>query len=491
MSLYNNPFAARDGGFAQPDPRKFITMDCDKQAEARRAQAEANSKRTGFMSGLEKLAGIEGLGVVQEGLGAIVKTVGVGGSKWEKLVDDGVDGILETVLGDQASNYFSGMMNKVNPGAVNKGVATALNVYKKAKGKDFNWRDVPQHVADLKNMWMLGSQILDPFFGSQGDPSTPRVLCTASPYAVDLIEMGVKLKDLFVVEFKFYPDYQNLLEVEPSFIVKTADRPSITFEHEDINMYNFKTKIARKSTFSPIVMTFHDDEQNRAVAFYNAVQRFMAPITNNVSPALYEHSGMEFEDILKTTTVGYDSPTQGIPYYTQSASVGPLIGSRTSVIESINLYHVYRGGKRVNRYTYHRPRIVSMSLDQLDMSSPDTSELRFEFVPDNVEIINNDMNALPIYMRDRPQGTSDTSIYPLGGTASLPGDFASDELDASMLNNIAGEIVGTGPNKSGQSLANLLATGEAYVGGIVEKTKSQGQEFLKGTIKGIGDGFKK
>lgn len=439
--------------FTQPDPRRFVVVHCDSKAAARRQQLE-RSRRTGFIAGLEKVAGIEGLGTIQEGLSTIVKATGVGGADWERIVNGGVEGVLGTVLGPQATNIFTGAMEKINPGAVNKGVQTASDIYDKVKDGDFNWRDIPQHLADFKNLWTLGEMVVNPFLGANGEQNNPRVSCSASPYAMDLVAQGVKFKFLFVVEIKFYKEYQNLLDIEPSFVVKTADRPSVQYEYEDLNLYNFKTKVIKKAQFTPITMTFHDDEQNRAVAFYNAIMRAMSPITNHLTPSLYERTGMEFEDVY-AASIGRDSPTQGVNVYDHAASIGPLLGSRTSIIESINLYHVYLGGKKVNRYTFHKPRIMNMALDQLDMTSADATELKIEFAFDNIEIVNNDASALPMSQRDREDG----SLYPLGGLASQPGDFQSDQVDKSGIKG--GTVVGG-------TLAELYAKGESFIEGAAD-----------------------
>lgn len=424
-----NPF---DTSLAsQQDPRRFVVKHCDSLRDVRRMQLE-RSRRTGFMAGLDKVAGLEGLGVIQEGLSTIVKATGVGGAEWERIVNNGAEGVLTTVMGPQATNILTGVMEKLNPGAVNKGVATARNIHEKVKQGDFNWRDIPQYVADFKNLWTLGEMVVNPYLNGGSSSAEPRVACSASPYAMDLVAQGVKFKFLFVVEFNFYPQYQQLLDIEPSFVVKTADRPSIQYEYEDLNLYNFKTKVIKKAQFTPISMTFHDDEQNRAVGFYNALMRIMSPITNHVTPVLYEESGMDFSEGQAKTT-GRDSPTQGIDVFNHAASIGPLAGNLVSVIESINLYHVYMGGQKVNRYTFHRPKVTNMSLDALDMSSGETTELKIEFAFDNIEIVNNDTSALPMAGRDRADG----SMYPLGGHGTQNGDFQAKETLKGTIATVA------------------------------------------------------
>ncbi len=458
-----------NGLFSMPDPRKFVVVHCDAKAQARRAQLE-NSKSSGLMTGLGKLAGIAGTGVVQEGLSTIVKTVGVGGKDWEDMVNAGAKGVMTTVLGDQSTNYLTGLLEKINPGAVNKGVSTARIIHDKIKERDFNWRDVPQYVADFKNLYQIGSQILDPFLADGAGAEPTHVMCSASPYAMDLVKQGAKFKFLFIVEFKFYAEYQNLAAVEPTFVVKSAERPSITYEYEDINMYNFRTKVAKRGSYSPINMSFHDDEQNRALSFYNAVQRLMSPIANNIMPSSFENSGMDFKDISVGST-GADSPAQGIATYNHAASLGPLLGDRTSIIERINLYHVYMGGAKVNQYTFHRPRIMSMNLDDMDMSSEQTTELKLEFAYDSVEIIN---AVAPNTVLGKDQ--EDGSLYPLGRANNGPGAPIS-ESPTSIISKVS--------SATGFPLAEAFARGESFIEGLYSNAKS----YVSDAVDGVSSYF--
>ncbi len=445
----NSQFDVSQGSLYQVDHRKFVMQHCDSKAQARRASLEASKRRSGLISGLEKLAGIEGTGVVQEALDVIVSATHVGGTEWEKIVDAGAEGILTSVIGDQATNLITGILNDISPHAVNTAVNSAKQIYDKVKDRDLDWRDIPQYVADFKNLWEVGKNIVDPFLENNAPNTEPVVACSASPYAMDLISLGVKFKFLFVVEFNFNPQYLNLKNVSPAFVVKTADRPSVQYEYEDINMYNFRTKVAKKATFAPLTMSFYDDEQNHATAFYNAMLRAMTPISNAVGNQFFEENGMAFGE-LGVDSVGADSPSQGVPVYAHSASIGPMLGNNTSVIDSITLHHVYMGGRRVNRYTFHRPRVLNMTLDQMDMTNGDTTELRMEFAYDGIEIVNND----PVAMVAGSDGRLDQRPgirYPLGGAGSTA-ESPSNQAPATQAPS---------------GLAELYADGRAYVEGFV------------------------
>ena len=176
---------------------------CDSKAEARRASLEASKRRSGLISGLEKLAGIEGTGVVQEALDAIVSATHVGGTEWEKIVDAGAEGILTSVIGDQATNLITGILNDVSPHAVNTAVNSAKQIYDKVKDRDLDWRDIPQYVADFKNLWEVGKNIVDPFLENNAPNTEPVVACSAN-FSSEIIRFDIPVNDFWVNTFLIY-----------------------------------------------------------------------------------------------------------------------------------------------------------------------------------------------------------------------------------------------------------------------------------------------
>lgn len=460
-----NQFNSQD--LYQVDHRKFTMEHCDAKAAARRQALEATKRKSGLISNLEKLAGIEGTGVVQEALDAIVSATHVGGSEWEGIVNRGANGILTSVLGDQAVNVINGTLDKINPHGVNTAITSAKQIHQKVKDRDFDWKDIPQYVADFKNLYGLGKTVLDPFFENNAPNTSPVVACSASPYAQDLIRIGAKFKFLFIVEFEFHHYYQQLGNVNPAFVVKTVDRPSLSYEYEDVNMYNFRTKVLKRSTFNPLNLAFYDDEQNHALAFYNAMLRLMTPLANHGRPDFFEETGMDFEDLVDMDK-GKDSGTQGITSYIHAASIGPTLGDATSIIKNIKIHHVYMGGQKVNTYIFHRPRITQMSLDGLDMTDGEVTNVNFEFAYDAIDIINNDVDALQYGSLERDR---EFILNPLGGRNA-------------SINVPAASIVPGGGTKASGSIAEAYARGEGFVEGAIAKGKNMANNVMS-SVKGI------
>ena len=112
----------------------------------------------------------------------------------------------------------------------------------------------------------------------------------ATSYAASLAghDYRPKLKFMFKVEFIFaqwaiqkFPDaFKDLQRNSFTFMVKQVDRPKIDFEYEeDINMYNFRTKVLKKIKHRPLTMIFMDDVGNRVFDFVRLLMMIHQPIT--------------------------------------------------------------------------------------------------------------------------------------------------------------------------------------------------------------------
>ncbi len=97
-----------------------------------------------------------------------------------------------------------------------------------------------------------------------------------------------KLKFLFKVEFIFTDaakaQYRDILSGaganDFTFMIKAVDRPKVDFEYEeDVNMYNFRTKVLKKIRHRDLTITFMDDVGNRVFNFFRVLMMIHSPIT--------------------------------------------------------------------------------------------------------------------------------------------------------------------------------------------------------------------
>ena len=52
------------------------------------------------------------------------------------------------------------------------------------------------------------------------------------------------------------------------YYVTRCDKPKIDFVHQDVNYYNFRTKVKTHTQFHPLSVTFYDEIQNSTNQFF-------------------------------------------------------------------------------------------------------------------------------------------------------------------------------------------------------------------------------
>ena len=404
------------------DPRNFlIVSNCERtpggSADSftiRRGQGLANNKReffdaVGNVGDLEILNDIGG-GTIGEGLRAlssVSESVRTGqsvipGREGSQLFNSTLGQIANTAL-DSVNEGANVVLSTVginpnvltqaggfSPSTANRAYGAAQQVFEKVKGGNFELSDIPGVFSDFQNLETLVKGIFVPKSATAGGTqSREKELCHASPYAMDLISYAPKFKFLFIVQFVFAEPYNPWTGIggDMAFVVKTSTRPNVQFEYEDVNMYNFWTKVPKRTIYQPMTMRFHDDNQNNANLFYTAYLRAMSPISNikfdqRTMDTTYEKDSMDYETVVAGTTFGEGA----VPVRKYAASLGPLNDNAKSVLTEIRLFHVFDYGRLMNIYRFYNPRITSLELDELSMAESEGNEVGFEFAYDGMYI---------------------------------------------------------------------------------------------------------
>lgn len=317
-----------------------------------------------------------------------------------------------------------------NPSVANNALAAASQVYNSVSQGKFTASDIPAAFSAFQN----GASLISSLFSPNTNVTQPPASgfgqnCGASPYAIDLIARAPKYKFMFVVEFEFDPAFQSEIHaaMDPAFVVKTATRPTVNFEYEEINMYNFRTRVPKKTVYDDISMSFYDDDYNNVMQLYTTYLKLVSPIANiddeivKMDPLdLYDLRGGGMGFALKN---GNPNPApiggfENVIGQTYPASFGPfgVDPSTRNVLRTIRLYHIYKQGRMMNVYNFYNPKFTAMKMDTLDMAESGPTEITFTFKYDSMYIIPgyriyNDTNP-PQY--NLPAMTGRSGLYPLG-----------------------------------------------------------------------------
>lgn len=363
------------------DPRAFTVKQCPPAYSAKSGASigSATSLSRDFFNSIGKIGDLEVLNSVGAGnigkglrnLASISNTIRVGTGALPTSIgsslSSGANWVLEhTGIAPTVVESLRGF----NPGVANKALGQAKNVFSAVKAGNFKLNNIPGVLQDFQNLEQLGRKIFVPGAGDSQQSLTPR--CDASPYAIDLIARAPKYKFLFVVQFIPNSGYgplggQDLAPLDMAFTVKKSTRPNVKFHMEDVNYYNYRTKVTTKTEFEEMSMSFHDDQQNVAARFYHAYTRAMSPITGletGVSSNELEYGGMDFAG----NTFNPNQINGQIPAGTYAASSGILAEDNKQIFSEIRLYHLFDNGNSMNVWRFFNPRLSSLVMDELDMS---------------------------------------------------------------------------------------------------------------------------
>ena len=198
-------------------------------------------------------------------------------------------------------------------------------------------------------------------------------------YASDFVPYAPKPKFLFKVFFELDPQFALLGGANKEYfhLVKSISRPKMNFEYEDVNIYNYRTKVLRKMTYDPISITFYDDSRNRVMQFMETYRKTMSPGAN-VSSAThidYEKHGMNFS---------FEDGNN------QTANTGNIFMAEDTTIKNlirnITLYQIFGHGSFVTKFVFINPRIESIEYDDLDYESNDGCMVNLNLSYDLLEI---------------------------------------------------------------------------------------------------------
>ena len=360
-------------------------------------------EKSEFFRTLGKIGDIEALNNIDSNIGQglrsletisnQLRTGGAVAEIWrnvEASVETGADSVLSVVGIDPTAAKDLG--NRFNPGVLNRAVGQAEQIYERVRQGNFEIRDVPEAIQDFGNLTQLLGGVFTPKIGESEELRAINLICDPSPFAVDLINLAPKHKFMFIVEFVFSSNYKDdFRDLNFAFVIKRTTRPQIQFEYEDINYYNFRTKVLKKSEYQPMTMTFYDDMLDNALRFYNRYLQIISPISRgDGQQSLFEESGMTFDQDNGMNT----------------ASINAVGDTTKTIIHHINLYHIIHAGRQVDFYKFDSPRLQNIQLDDLDMTETGTgTEVTVEFNYDRVSILpGQDIREFQDQIRDGSSG---------------------------------------------------------------------------------------
>jgi hypothetical protein len=171
---------------------------------------------------------------------------------------------------------------------------------------------------------------------------------------------------------------ENMETIE--YHLKNASRPNIKINQEDVNYYGYRTKVATRTDFGTIKLTFYEDSVNVANDFLWAYMFYVSPIVSVNAENIGE--------IMDTSADSVDNHIGNLKYQSFGAlnrADGQIMWMK--VCHHYTDYSNQSSAKhRMTTYTYMNPKVESIEADDLDMTSSEASTISVTFTVDGVYV---------------------------------------------------------------------------------------------------------
>ncbi len=220
-----------------------------------------------------------------------------------------------------------------------------------------------------------------------------------------------KLKFNFTISIKFREPIrvggsssESFMDDELTFVLKQASRPNPTVVYQDVNFYNFRTKVATRVDFGSMQVTLYDDVENYGHDMFEAYLKNISPIANirkeqvNTAFDVNNINGPKNMQFNLQGTIAGDTDR----VFAGTGSLGPMPitpGSENGIIEHICIRHWFWSESQRREtltsiipqiqyieYQFLNPKVINMTLDEMDMSQSEASTIMFNFTYDSVFI---------------------------------------------------------------------------------------------------------
>lgn len=255
----------------------------------------------------------------------------------------------------------------------------------------------------------------------------------SSLYASDLNAHHAKFKFLFKVNFIGFGTEHFYRYVH------RCDKPRVRINHQDVNYYNFRTRVQTSVTYDPLSMSFLDEIGDTVNQFFT---NYMKERAGTASGNYGIHTGF--------------GPSSSSKPYKNGYSAGKKI-----IIEQI-----FMGGTKTNRFTFINPRIESFDFDELNMEDSNGNMVNIVFSYDAFTSETVDLET----------------SYSWGKTDLLRGGGTSGPTNGHSIDGVNGQ---SPSSHKGMGIGGTPSNGE-YQPNILQAAMSAGQSLINNAGTSIG-----
>lgn len=319
---------------------------------------------------------------------------------------------------------------------------------------------------------------------------------TSTQYAAglvkaDQVQFNPKLKFLFKISFEFDQALisaasqlgydMSSIQQNVSFMVRHVDRPKFDYDYEEVNMYNFRTKVLKSIKHREVAFTLYDDVGNNVLNFINMYRKLQAPIARReqLPTSMLEDFGFEFD---KTLT-GADT-----------AMRGSLPGDCLNILTKMTVHQIFveRGAVVTNPgdlvksvdFVFINPRFTNIDIDDMDHENGGN----FNLISVTADFDTMFQSEPKNYSQDTAPSLSTGDITAAGGGGAKSQMGSSRNPFLAIIANQSGRAVQSSvSNILNKTLSNI--PGGGLIAGQLSSISSTIGDAAKRTISGLGSGI--
>ena len=302
---------------------------------------------------------------------------------------EGITGVVD----EFGVKPFLDITDRINPEMAGQTKRQLEVVSNSLRAGNLKFKDVEKIAGQLSTLTKFAQNIFNTDPNNIPNSLKHQCLCddvfNPAKFIADLY--FPKYTSWFCVEFVFNNHVHKIDKPDDrlplfAFLCLRTTRPNVKFEIEEVMKYGHKSFVQKRSEYESLDLTFIDDDQHNSHTNFETLLRILIPSMNLETSTTDKDnfSTMNPSSLSDLMVFSKDNPTVASTMesflYKRASSMNELYAnSEGHVLKSINVYQIFKWGKRAIKTSYLDPVISNCKWSELDTESSSSATIDASF----------------------------------------------------------------------------------------------------------------
>lgn len=304
---------------------------------------------------------------------------------------DGITGVVD----EFGVKPFLDITDRINPEMAGQTKRQLEVVSNSLRAGNLKFKDVEKIAGQLSTLTKFAQNIFNTDPNNIPNSLKQQCLCddvfNPAKFIADLY--FPKYTSWFCVEFVFNNHVHKIDKPDDrlplfAFLCLRTTRPNVKFEIEEVMKYGHKSYVQKRSEYESLDLTFIDDDQHHSHTNFETLLRILIPSMNLETSTTDKDnfSTMNPPSLSDLMVFSTENPSTSSSMesflYKRASSMNELYANSDGhVLKAINVYQIFKWGKRAIKTSYIDPVIANCKWSELDTeaSSSATIDASFRF----------------------------------------------------------------------------------------------------------------